>query len=129
MKVLLNIKAEENSYFSIIFMNNNKKNLLTGSHYAYILNKQTEKTLVVKYDNFYTGFKINNYILNITRVIYGVPNNLYEILDIKDNYTQNIVLWEPEQYYLINRRDNNNNSNCLLNAYAYTLKKIKKNMI
>ena len=131
IQALLKIKAEENSYFSIKSKNIDEDSywdtLYTGSNYAFNLDKQTELELGVKIieryvSTLYVGFKTYNCIYNISRVVYK-GGYIYETLDIKDNYTQDIIPYITDFHYLINKLENStDNSSCLLNVYTYSLK-------
>ena len=138
IEILIKITAKENSFFNIGSMLRidrvYKDFLYTGSSYIFNLDNQTGKFFSLMnprnhkyyYYNYYTGFKIFNCKLNITRIgDTSYPEISNKSLEIKDDYTQDIIpkMSYPEPVFLINITEKStDNSSCLVNIYPYLIK-------
>ena len=140
-EVLINIKAEENSFYSIRTTEEaegasdsyySPSNLVkSGSHYVFSLNNRTQKLITsatgLSYDGklgkLYTGFKTYNCKANITRTGFQNTNDSLN-LDNTDGYFKDIIPTHSENYYAFYSVNNidKNQDNCFLNVYSYLLK-------
>ena len=135
---IINIKAKENAFYSIIAMGGARFekyysndlhgyiNVISTGSYVLGLKNQKENDLILfnnlyDYSNgyYYMGFKFHNCKFNITKKssFKTISNN-----EVKDNYYQDIYYLGTTlrgQIYSANRVEEKTNDKCLVNVYSY----------
>ena len=137
---IINIKAKQNSFYSIIAIGGAKYEKITSnSHQGYLniissgscvlgLKNQKENDLILSnnYYNYgsgyyYMGLKFHNCKFNVTKKI-GFTTSESNV-EVKDNYYQDILSsGASRRSYSINRIEENTNSKCFVNINSYKIK-------